>query len=428
MTELRVMAVTSDGSRLVLRSADGQEFHLTIDERLRAAVRGDRARLGQIEIEAEGQLRPRDIQSRIRAGATAQEVAEACGISVERIRRFEGPILAERAFMAEKAQNTQVRRQGENHGQKLGEIVAERLTKRGAEDSALVRWDSWRREDGTWTVQAVYKISGETYEALWAFDPPRRLVTPEDDEARLLSSDAASLASAEPMFPFVAASVLSGGTVVPGPVPSSNGSSAGGSLVHLEARRRSNENSGGSGGSSGNAHTAHGAHPGGSGGSAGSGTQDRDRERDRERASGERERTASVERHPSSMSAPAASASAATASPGAHGAQHSAPHGAPHGTANVPGPTQSPEEDFDFLDADSRAPAPIAAVAGQSAGSAFDDAIFGSRTVAPHRERMVGTTDRQAEADGVRPGRRATVPSWDEIVFGSRRGKQKGRD
>ncbi|MFD0637529.1 septation protein SepH [Catenulispora yoronensis] len=107
----------------------------------------------------------------MRSGATAQEVADACGISVERIRRFEGPILAERAFMAEKAQNTQVRRQGENHGQKLGEIVAERLAKRGAEDGATVRWDSWRREDGTWTVQAIYRISGETYEALWAFDP-----------------------------------------------------------------------------------------------------------------------------------------------------------------------------------------------------------------------------------------------------------------
>ena len=395
MTELRVMAVTSDGQRLVLRSNDGQEFHLTIDERLRAAVRGDRARLGQIEIEAEGQLRPRDIQARIRAGATAQEVADACGISVERIRRFEGPILAERAFMAEKAQNTQVRRQGENHGQKLGEIVAERLAKRGAEDPAAVRWDSWRRDDGTWTVQAVYKISGETYEALWGFDPPRRLVTPEDDEARLLSSDAAAIAAAEPMFPFVAASVLSGGTVVPGPAPSSNGSSAGGSLVHLEARRRPAETS-----------------------SNGSGSAlERERERDRERERTAAERTASVERHPSSMPASAAASGAAAANGTA-------------GRQGVPGPAASPEEDFDFLDAaaDARAAAPVAAVAGQSAGSAFDDAIFGPRTTTPHRERMVGTTDRQAEADGVRPGRRATVPSWDEIVFGSRRGKQKGRD
>jgi hypothetical protein len=364
------MAVTSDGSRLVLRSSDGQEFHLAIDERLRAAVRGDRARLGQIEIEAEGQLRPRDIQARIRAGATAQEVADSSGISVERIRRFEGPVLAERAFMAEKAQNTQVRRQGESHGQKLGEIVLERLAKRGADDPAGVRWDSWRREDGTWTVQAVYKISGETYEALWAFDPPRRLITPEDDEARLLSSDAATIA-AEPMFPF-AASVLSGGSVVPGPV-SSNGSSGGGSLVHLEARRR---------------------------GGTGSEPASLDRERGpADRGSLDRERTASVERHPSSAGA----------------------------AVGVPGPSPAPDdEDLDYLEpADTRATASVAVAGGQPAGSAFDDALFGSRTVSPHRERMVGTTDRQAEADGVRPGRRATVPSWDEIVFGSRRGKKR---
>lgn len=409
MTELRVMAVTSDGQRLVLRSNDGQEFHLTIDERLRAAVRGDRARLGQIEIEAEGQLRPRDIQSRIRAGATAQEVADACGISVERIRRFEGPILAERAFMAEKAQNTQVRRQGENHGQKLGEIVGERLAKRGAEDPAAVHWDSWRRDDGTWTVQAVYKISGETYEALWAFDPPRRLVTPEDDEARLLSSDAAAIAAAEPMFPFAAASVLSGGTVVPGPAPAANGSSAGGSLVHLEARRRPAESAAnGSGGMLERERERDRERER---------ERDRERDRDRERERTAAERTASVERHPSSM--PNAASAAAGAS--------NAVSAAANGTAGIPNPTSNPQEDFDFLDAtDTRAP--IAAVAGQSAGSAFDDAIFGPRTTTPHRERMVGTTDRQAEADGVRPGRRATVPSWDEIVFGSRRGKQKGRD
>jgi len=45
-------------------------------------------------------------------------------------------------------------------------------------------------------------------------------------------------------------------------------------------------------------------------------------------------------------------------------------------------------------------------------------------SVGAHRDRLIGSTDRQAEADGVRPGRRAAVPSWDEIVFGTRRKKQ----
>ncbi|MBW5262084.1 DUF3071 domain-containing protein, partial [Streptomyces sp. P01-F02] len=55
--------------------------------------------------------------------------------------------------------------------------------------------------------------------------------------------------------------------------------------------------------------------------------------------------------------------------------------------------------------------------------SAYADVLM-PRAVAGHRDRLTGTTDRQAEADGVRPGRRAAVPSWDEIVFGTRRKKQ----
>jgi hypothetical protein len=63
-------------------------------------------------------------------------------------------------------------------------------------------------------------------------------------------------------------------------------------------------------------------------------------------------------------------------------------------------------------------PAPAA-----SAGSAYADVLM-PRSVGAHRDRLKGNTDRQAEADGVRPGRRAAVPSWDEIVFGTRRKKE----
>jgi hypothetical protein len=59
-----------------------------------------------------------------------------------------------------------------------------------------------------------------------------------------------------------------------------------------------------------------------------------------------------------------------------------------------------------------------------SAGSAYADVLM-PRSVNGHRDRLIGATDRQAEADGVRPGRRAAVPSWDEIVFGTRRKKQE---
>ena len=202
MPELRVVAVSNDGTRLVLKAADSTEYTLPIDERLRAAVRNDRARLGQIEIEVESHLRPRDIQARIRAGASAEEVAQIAGIPVDRVRRFEGPVLAERAFMAERARKTPVRRPGENTGPQLGEAVQERLLLRGAEKDT-VQWDSWRRDDGTWEVLLVYRVAGEPHSASWTYDPPRRLVQAVDDEARSLIGETDDLAAPEPSFPFV---------------------------------------------------------------------------------------------------------------------------------------------------------------------------------------------------------------------------------
>ena len=203
MPELRVVAVSNDGTRLVLKAADSTEYTLPIDERLRAAVRGDRPRLGQIEIEVESHLRPRDIQARIRAGATAEEVAQLAGIPVDRVRRFEGPVLAERAFMAERARKTPVRRPGENAaGPQLGEAVQERLLLRGAEKDT-VQWDSWRRDDGTWEVLLVYRVAGEPHSASWTYDPPRRLVQAVDEEARSLIGESEDLAAPEPSFPFV---------------------------------------------------------------------------------------------------------------------------------------------------------------------------------------------------------------------------------
>ncbi|SCD62535.1 Protein of unknown function [Streptomyces sp. PalvLS-984] len=202
MPELRVVAVSNDGTRLVLKAADSTEYTLPIDERLRAAVRNDRARLGQIEIEVESHLRPRDIQARIRAGASAEEVAQFAGIPVDRVRRFEGPVLAERAFMAERARKTPVRRPGENTGPQLGEAVHERLLLRGA-DRETAQWDSWRRDDGTWEVLLVYRVAGEPHSASWTYDPPRRLVQAVDDEARSLIGETDEVAAPEPSFPFV---------------------------------------------------------------------------------------------------------------------------------------------------------------------------------------------------------------------------------
>ncbi|MEV7395049.1 MULTISPECIES: septation protein SepH [unclassified Streptomyces] len=345
MPELRVVAVSNDGTRLVLKAADSTEYTLPIDERLRAAVRGDRPRLGQIEIEVESHLRPRDIQARIRAGATAEEVAQLAGIPVDRVRRFEGPVLAERAFMAERARKTPVRRPGENSGPLLGEAVQERLVLRGAEKDT-VQWDSWRRDDGTWEVLLVYRVAGEPHSASWTYDPPRRLVQAVDDEARSLIGESDDLAVPEPSFPFVPR------------------------IARLPRDRPLDR------------------------------TGDRDRER---------------------PSLPAQSSEPAEESIAERDSLTSLLEAVPsfRGDMVVPERPVEPQEEPVEEPVTEEPPAPAA-----SAGSAYADVLM-PRSVGSHRDRLIGATDRQAEADGVRPGRRAAVPSWDEIVFGTRRKKQE---
>lgn len=184
MRELRFERLSDDGSRLVLVGKDGQRWSVVIDERIEAAVRRDRARLGQVELEQDGQMRPREIQARIRAGATAEDVAAASGLPLERIRRFEGPVLTERAYMAQQAGSVPLR--GGSGDTTLAQAVTAKLVDQGLLESAIT-WDSWRTDEGLWTVIATFPLGPNTHVATWTYDPVARTTTPVDDNAEDLS-------------------------------------------------------------------------------------------------------------------------------------------------------------------------------------------------------------------------------------------------
>ncbi|MGH3274847.1 MAG: septation protein SepH, partial [Streptosporangiaceae bacterium] len=187
MQELRLVAVSEDGTYAVLAvPGRGGRFVLPIDDRLRTVARGQFSRLAQYEIEVENPLRPKEIQDRIRAGETADEIADAAGIPIDRVRRFEGPVLAEREYRAREAQRSTVRGHTESGpGPRLGEIVLERLAEAGALVDTLA-WDSRKRTDGNWQVQVQFIMDGHPQLAEWVFDPRRRHVIPADDLARRL--------------------------------------------------------------------------------------------------------------------------------------------------------------------------------------------------------------------------------------------------
>ena len=185
MRSLRLVALTDDGKSLVLAldgaepGEEGERFELPIDDRVRAAARGDARRLGQIDVEIGVTLPPRVIQARIRAGETPEQVAQASGIRVERIMRFAHPVLQERERVAEQAREARVRLSEGAPSVPLQQFMSERLRLLGA-DLDAVRWDAHRAGDGVWQVTAAWQAGAKSGVTRWAYDVPARTVTPVD--------------------------------------------------------------------------------------------------------------------------------------------------------------------------------------------------------------------------------------------------------
>jgi hypothetical protein len=187
MSHLTLAGVSDDGKRLLLVSDKGVEFTLDITPRLRAALKGDTSRLGQLEIQMDSVIRPRDIQARIRAGESPEAVAQAAQTSVDKIMVYAGPVLDERQHVAERAQRSSVRRRGGDTSQvrTLGEAVEAHLRTCNV-DASTVTWDAWRREDGRWALTAQFSAGSREGTAQFTYDVPGNYALLDNDDARWL--------------------------------------------------------------------------------------------------------------------------------------------------------------------------------------------------------------------------------------------------
>ncbi|RAX46729.1 DUF3071 domain-containing protein [Arthrobacter sp. AQ5-06] len=200
MQDLRLVGVHDDGEHLLLSGAGGEMFQLPIDEALRAASRSSAKTASAAAPIA---MSPRDIQSRIRSGATAAEVAELSGLPLAKVERYEGPVLAEREYVAQQARKVEVASPSPGHDTyrsvfgdnpaSLNDMVNHRLSAHGIEPST-VAWDSWRRQDGNWTVVARFETKkegtsgiGEEPPARWTFSPARKSLQNTNRWAQQLS-------------------------------------------------------------------------------------------------------------------------------------------------------------------------------------------------------------------------------------------------
>lgn len=185
MQDLRLVGLSEDSEHVLLADDQGGRYRLPLDHALRSAVRHERPRPAGDDTPTS--LSPREVQALIRAGASAEEVAELSGWTLEKVHKYEGPIIAEREHVASLATAVRLRSRGSTSTM-LSSRVAERLHARGV-DAAAASWDAWRGAEGPWTLQLSFPAGGRLREARWHFDVVARTVAPFDDEARWLSED-----------------------------------------------------------------------------------------------------------------------------------------------------------------------------------------------------------------------------------------------
>jgi len=186
VSELRLNGKTEDGLYLSLHDKDGTEYTVRVSDTLRATV--NQQRLLAVAQSDEPTVSIKEIQRLLRAGQAAEQIARDNNISFEKIQRFAGPILSERIYIIDQAQQITVRKEAGRDGVSLLGTVISRLAPRNI-DSAALSWDTWRLEDGSWIIELHYPNSSGVGVAQWCFDSVVRTITAMDENARWMMGD-----------------------------------------------------------------------------------------------------------------------------------------------------------------------------------------------------------------------------------------------
>lgn len=191
MQDLRVIGV--ENGALLVAADDGTRFRIPIDEVLQSKLRQSVPDPG-----SGPKLSPREIQSHIRSGMSAQDVSSITGAPLEYIQRFEGPVIAEREFVVESALGVPVRTAGDtdpmNQPRTFGTAIRERLHELGAINE---RWASWKEATG-WVVKLAFTANQIEHDARWQFDPKKQALSPLNTEAITLSQQGEAAGSLIP--------------------------------------------------------------------------------------------------------------------------------------------------------------------------------------------------------------------------------------
>ena len=184
--ELQLVGRTGDGSAIELTDQSGAKFSLPITENLKSALTQPKL-ISVAPIDERPSFGVKEIQARLRAGESMGSISRTTDWAVEKIEKFSGPILQERAYVIETALKSFLRREASSPT--LGEATDVQLSSHGV-DMEAVEWNTHRNVDGTWNIVVQYPNIDGTAEANGNFELGNRILTAQDDSARWIAGDA----------------------------------------------------------------------------------------------------------------------------------------------------------------------------------------------------------------------------------------------
>lgn len=193
--ELQLAGIHDDGENLVLNDDNGSSYLLPIDQNLRQSIAKAR-RISPARPGGQGSFGPRDIQARFRQGATVEEIAAESGWEAERVRRYEWPIVAERANIIRTARSVLISPTpgGEGPARSLDQHY-ETISQHYSFGDAPLDWSTWQQESGQWILALDVELPtdvqnelprGVHFPARWTFNPANQSLYASNEAAYFL--------------------------------------------------------------------------------------------------------------------------------------------------------------------------------------------------------------------------------------------------
>lgn len=163
MLELEFLGRGADGETLVFSDSDGNRFTVPLTEDLRTSVRHSQTKISVAKTPTRN-LSPGIIQTMLRQGFTVEEIASSHGLDPAKIRRYEGPVEAEKQWAVRQALAKPIG--NEVDSPTLEELVVNRLAARGVDPTTL-SWTAMKRDGHTWEIQLTFVLGALERSAHW---------------------------------------------------------------------------------------------------------------------------------------------------------------------------------------------------------------------------------------------------------------------